>query len=289
VMRQEMPGGGFIQRNLTTKADGSFSVPNLLPGNYEFQIRPVGNTAAMPRGTSEFAQVPIAVGGDDISNLTITSQPGAILSGQVSFDTGSPPTDKTMQELRVFVYANMVDPPLSAGLVTMNPDWSFEIRGVAMTGMVRLAVADTGWNVKEEIVEGKDIVEAPLTFEPGREYKDIRVLLTQKRAEVTGAATDAAGRPVQNFVTLIFPQDRARWVPRSLSILVARSDQNGQFRLQRIPGAKYGSYNVIALDALAPGAEYDFELLSRLAPLAERITLGETEVKTVTLKVQEVR
>jgi hypothetical protein len=288
VMRQEMPGGGFSQRNLTTKADGSFSVPDLLPGTYVFQVRPVGNLQAF-QGTAEFANVPVTVFNEDVTNLAITSQRGARLSGQVIFDTGTPPTDKTQEELRVFVYSNMSEQPLSAGLVTMNPDWSFQILGVAMTGMVRLAVATTGWSVKEEIVDGKDIVEAPIAFEPGREYKDIRVLLTQKRAEIVGTAVDDVGRPVKDFVAVMFPQDPARWFPRSLSILAARSDQNGQFRISRVAGDKYGAYNIIALEALAPGAEMDFELLARLAPLATKIQIGETEVKTVSLKVQEAR
>lgn len=286
MLRQEVPGGGFSSRTLQTKPDGSFSVPNLLPGNYEFQVRPIGNPAAL-RDAPEFASVPFTMGGEDVSNFIVTSGPGAKLSGQVYFDTGSPPTDKTYQDLRVFVYTNMAEPALSAGTVTMNPDYSFEITGVAATGMVRMFVANTGWNVKEEIVDGKDIVEAPITFEPGREYKDIRVLYTQKRAEVTGNAVDGGGRPVQNFVALIFPQDRSRWVPRSLSVLVAQSDQNGQFRIQRLPGDKYGAYNIIALESLEPDSQWDPELLGRLAPNAQKITLGETEVKNVTLRLQE--
>ena len=286
-LRQEVPGGGFSTRTVQTKADGSFSVPNLLPGNYELQVRPIGNPAAM-RDAAEFTSVPFTIGGDDISNFIVTSRPGAKISGQVYFDTGSPPTDKTYNDLRVFVYTNMAEPALSAGTVTMNPDYSFEITGVAATGMVRLFVANTGWNVKEEIVDGKDIVEAPLTFEPGREYKDMRVTLTQKRAEVTGGAIDGGGRPVKDFVALIFPQDRSRWVPRSLSILVAQSDQNGQFRIQRLPGDKYGAYNVIALESLETDSQWDPELLARLAPNAQKIMLGETEVKNVTLRLQEI-
>jgi len=288
ALRQEVPGGGFSTRTIQTKADGSFSVLNLLPGNYEFQVRPIGNPATL-RDAAEFASVPFMVSGEDIANFVVTSQPGAKLSGQVYFDTGSPPTDKTYQEMRVFVYTTMADTPLSAGTVTMNPDYSFEITGVAATGMVRMFVANTGWNVKEEIVDGKDIVEAPMTFEPGREYKDIRVTYTQKRAEVTGSAVDGGGRPVKDFVALIFPQDRSRWVPRSLSILVAQSDQNGQFRIQRLPGDKYGAYNIIALESLEPDSQWDPELLARLAPNAQKITLGETEVKNVTLRLQETR
>lgn len=288
VLRQEMPGGGFMQRNIPTKPDGTFSIPSLVPGSYQVQVRPIGNAAAL-RETAEFASVPVTIDGADVSNLAVSSKPGANITGQVVFDTGAPPTDKTAQDLRVFVYASMVDPPLSAGMVTMKDDYSFEIRGVAMTGMVRLFVANTGWNVKEEIVDGKDIVEAPITWEPGRDYKDIRVVLTQKRAEITGTATDGVGRPVKDYVALAFPQDTDRWVPRSLSILQAHSDQNGQFRISRLPGAKYGQYNVIALEGLQPGQEMDFELLAKLAPLATKITVGETEVKSVTLRVQEVR
>ena len=259
---------------------------DLLPGDYRLEVRPVTPAAA----GAQFARVPVSVAGDDVSGIVVTSQPGARISGQMYFDTpsGVPSADKTASDLRLFVYASTYE-ALSAGAVAMHEDYSFEITGVASTGMLRFVVADTGWSVKEEIVDGKDIIEAPIAWEPGREYKDVRVLVTQKRAEVNGTATDGAGKAVKDFVAMIFPQDRSRWVPRSPSAVAVRSDQNGQFRIQRIPGDKYGQYYVVALESLEPGREWDFELLARLVPVATRITLGESEARTVTLKVQDVR
>lgn len=288
ILREFFPGGGFSQRDVPTRSDGTFSVPNLLPGTYVIQIRPVGNLRAF-QGPAEFAHVPVTVSGDDVTDLAVVSKPGARVSGRLIFDTGAPPAGRTAEDFRVAPYYNTVDPPLSTGLVTMHPDFSFEIPGLVLTGMVRLAQTTTGWSVKSVMVDGKDIVEAPMTFEAGREYKDVEITLTQKRAEVRGAVADADGRPVKSYVVVLFPQDKERWFPRNLSILAARPDQNGQFRISRIPGGTaHGSYYVVALDALAPGAEQDFELLAKLAPMATRITLGETDVRDVSLKVQEV-
>ncbi|WP_410960669.1 hypothetical protein, partial [Salmonella sp. SAL4357] len=77
------------------------------------------------KGAPEFASVAVTLGAQDVTDLAVVSKPGARITGKMTFDTGTPPADKTPTDLRLFVYANTYE-PLSAGTVTMNDDWTFE-------------------------------------------------------------------------------------------------------------------------------------------------------------------
>src|SRR6185312_2021560 len=59
--------------------DGTFSMANVPPGDHWLEV--------MPRSaTDEFASVPITADGRDITDLVITTSPGATISGQVAFE-----------------------------------------------------------------------------------------------------------------------------------------------------------------------------------------------------------
>lgn len=288
VLRQYLPAGGFSQRELPTTADGKFSASDLVPGSYVLQVRPTGNSRAY-QGDAEYAAVPITVAGQDVTDITIVSHRGASVSGAIRFDTGATPAGSTPKDFGLAGYYTTSDQPLSTGVVTMHDDWSWDIRGVAMTGVVRLTNQSSGWFTKSLVVDGKDITEAPMSFETGRDYKDAQLTLTQKRADVFGTAVDGAGATIKDYVALLFPQERDRWFPRSWSIVAVRPNQSGQFRIPQLAGGRYGSYYIVALPSLASGAEMDFELLARLAARAMKITLGESESKAVTLRLEEGR
>jgi hypothetical protein len=168
----------------------------------------------------------------------------------------------------------------------MRDDWSFEISGVMSTGLIRLSTTTTGWWTKSVVIDGKDVTETPIDFEPGRVYDDIRVTLTQTRAEVNGAVLDALNRPTSEYVAILFPEDPDLWFPRNRNIVAGRPDQNGQYKIPSLPP---GRFLIAAVASIEAGEEQDPELLKRLASRATRITLNEGETETVTLKLAETR
>lgn len=289
ALRQEMPGNGYVDRGIPVKPDGTFMVPDVMPGEYTIQVRPPSGAppaGGVPLPVPEYARVPVIVDGEDITGIAVTTQKGATLRGQLLFDTGIPPANTEPNVLRVATYYTGSVQPISTGTPTMHDDWTFEITGVVATGLLRLASTTTGWSTKSVVIEGKDVTETPMDFDPGREYKDIEVTLTQKRAEVNGTVVDAQNRATNEYVAILFPEEPERWFPRSRIILAGRPDQTGQFKIPTLPA---GRFLVAAVAAIENGEEQDPELLGRLAPRATKVTLDEGETKTLTLKLLEAR
>jgi len=292
--------GSFLRvnYNISTDAAGNFVVNNVEPGSYVLEVRPPASIngpafSTTPDGrppdglaSAEFARVPVDVVGQDIDHLDITTSPGATLSGQLIFDTGRTPADKTPSELGVIVYYTGSEPALASGATVMKNDFSFTISGVVATGILRLQSTTTGWYTKSVVIDGRELVQTPIVFEPGRSYKNIQLTLTQKRSEVNGRVVDGRGAAVPDYTVVLFPEDRDWWYPRSRIILTARPDQNGQFKIPTLPD---GSYYVVALPFLEQGADQDAETLATIAPRATKLTLSEGEAKTIELRLQELR
>jgi hypothetical protein len=285
ALHAQTPGGGSTAIPIRVERDGTFRVPDVLPGDYTVQVR----SGFVPDGSAsdpEYGSVRVTVGSDDVDGISVIAQRGAILRGQISFDSGEPPQDQTPEALRVITFPTGTEPALSIGTTTMRTDWSFEIRGVAATGLLRLASAARGWSAKSVIVDGKDVTETPMTFEPGREYKGIQLTLTQKRAVVAGSATDSLNRQSSSYTVVLFPEDRDLWFARSQIILAAQPDPGGQFKIERLPP---GRFLIAAVSSLEPGREQDFDLLARLSQRATNLTLSEGETRTIILRIVESR
>ena len=83
-------GGGMSMRGLAMSGpDGRFSAANVPPGEHSIEISP-------RPGEDESASVPITAGGQDITDLIITTTPGATISGQIIFD-GAASVDTTLR------------------------------------------------------------------------------------------------------------------------------------------------------------------------------------------------
>ncbi|HEY6506663.1 MAG TPA: carboxypeptidase-like regulatory domain-containing protein, partial [Vicinamibacterales bacterium] len=84
------PTGGQIQAN------GAFTISNAVPGSYVLSVRTGVGRGAGPRNNpeAEVGSVPLVVGGDDVTGVTVVTTRGASLEGTVVADTGArPPLD----------------------------------------------------------------------------------------------------------------------------------------------------------------------------------------------------
>jgi len=286
------PGGGR-GRNMTARSDGTFSLSNVLPGEYSIDVAPNSQGAR----AQEFASVPLHVAEADVTGLVLTTGTGGTARGRIVFDTGSPPSDLQPGSLSVFG----VTPVRRAGGPLVRPpprdDWNLVITGLFSPVVFRLnpapaaalvsgpaAPAVRGWYVKAVMLDGKDITDTPLDFSSSRAVVGLEVIVTKKRTTLTGTTVDSKGVATSEFAAVVFPQNRNEWTPQSSRIAASRPDQQGRFAIVGLPP---GEYLAAAVEYLEVGSERDPELLARLADKAARLTLSEGESRSIKLTREE--
>ena len=99
-------------------------------------------------------------------------------------------------------------------------DLTFGVDGLIGTCRARVIGASGAWMVKAVKSGTVDLLDTPITFENGQQLRDIEVILTDKRTELTLQVSDDSGRPTREYVALVFSVDRERWTRR----LAVRAD-----------------------------------------------------------------
>jgi hypothetical protein len=172
------------------------------------------------------------------------------------------------------------NPPASAGT---RDDWTFEVAGISGPRLLRLTTAPRGWALKAVLLNGSDVTDKPLPFGTrDQSIADLEVVITDRTTELSGTVTDTRGRGVSDCAVIVFATDRELWAHPSRFVMMARSDRGGGFAVQRLPP---GEYFVAALDRLIEGEWQDPDLLESLAGDATKLTLGESEKRSVSPKL----
>ena len=143
------------------------------------------------------------------------------------------------------------------------------------------AAGFSGWRLHSVMSGDRDVADLPFDLASGADLSGLVVTFTNKRTEVTGSVRDSRGEPVNEYVAVVFTEDRQQWTPQSRAIAAARSDREGGFTIAGLPA---GRYLAAVVDTLEPTAEHDPELLDRLSSTAVPLTLQEGERKTLALR-----
>ena len=221
-----------------------------------------------------------------MSDIVITTSQGATVQGRITFDSGDPPAGLRPDSFRPAT----TNPSPSVGNVvsqaTVHDDWTFDIKGLVGTFLLRLAPPTGGgtrdWILKSVLADGKDVTDAALELRGPQDDVDVTFVLTQKRSVILGTVTDAKGTPVRDYATIVFAENKDRWGAQSRYVAAGRPDQNGSFRIADLPP---GQYLAAAVESLQTGEERDPELLERLSRGALRFTLGEGESRTIAVRM----
>jgi Carboxypeptidase regulatory-like domain len=227
---QPVPGNGSIMARTATdvsgfnggqvangpiRPDGTFQI-KLPPGDYVLEAR--GSRPQQQPGDAPFVgSARVSVTGD-ISGLAIVMGGGARISGRLVFQgANEPPPFPTTNAGQMRVTFGSNDGSLcQAGRATLLPDWTFTVENVTGTCRAQFAGSIPKWTVKAIVHDGKDLLDRPVTFETGQQWKDVEIILTDKRTELTLQVADDQGNATHDYVTLVFSADKTRWdVPGS--------------------------------------------------------------------------
>ena len=269
-------GGGLVA------ADGTFSVPNVPPGEYKIRATAAGNR--QPGAPAEIVTQALTVDGQDIEGLRLTTTAGWSMSGRIRSESGEP---LSVARSRVSLLANLVSPdlePRTSGMSTnsqIRDDWTFAITNIFGPSRLHVTVP-SGWAVKSVLRGDRDLTDEAMDMSSGEQLSDVEVVVTNVVTRVNGRLTDTGGKTSADGTVLFFAAQPDKWFDRSRWIRAARPDQDGAFQIEGLPA---GEYLAVALDYVQDGVWNDPEYLASLAPSAQKVTLRAGESLNVPLKI----
>jgi hypothetical protein len=286
-------------------AGGKFSFPALKPGEYTVTARASSKPAAPPaaagaaggRGAAPappvmdlWAEAPIAVDGNDLSDITLRLQPGMTITGRVVFEGAIPPPDLTRVRISLLL------PPTSGVRMgvpqaAVNADGSFELAGVT-PGAYRIdgyapgfAIdpAAPSWSLRSASLKGRNLTDLPFEVRPNESLSGVTITFIDKTTEVSGTLFDSAGRPAPDYYVMAYPADRGWWFQNARALRTpVRPDSTGKYTIKGLPA---GDYYICALPDFELNTLYDPSFLEQLVPGSIKVSLVEGEKKTQNMKL----
>jgi hypothetical protein len=230
-------------------------------------------------------------------NVTVVVGKHATASGRVSFEGDrSPPSVAVGGRIPMF---GPDGHPCDFGTPTIAPDWSFTIDGLVGTCQAnpRPAPLTERWVLKSVIVDGREVLDEHVWFEPGRHYDNVRIVMTDRRSQVRVRVSDPDGTPTGEYAAVAFPVQPERWrspdryiraaapLPASFLGTPDPSGTGGEpGRSLRFIGLPAGDYYLIAVDDIEYHATRDPAVLEKLALKATRVTIPDRNLIEVALQ-----
>jgi hypothetical protein len=282
MFAESTAGGGMSSKSVNMKDDGTFEVDGVRPGTYSIEVHPGFRHPDddVPED-AEYATAPVVVNGDDVDGLTVVTQPGISVAGQVVFDeppaAGPPPFEIVASTVgsatMMYLY------PSSRARV--SPDGEFILKGLHRPVHVRVAPPD-GYHLSSIAFNGEDITDSPIEFRAGAAGKLV-VTLT-RRASVLSGEVYHSEKPASGLV-MAFGEDRALWTQHATTTKWTRSYEGGRYKLS---GLRPGRYLVVALPMSSASSMMNLTSADQWESLAKHatpVTIGDNERKVLNLKV----
>jgi Carboxypeptidase regulatory-like domain len=274
-------GGGMSSRGVDLKENGAFEINGVRPGMYSLEVQPSFRHPDVEAPADiEYATVPIVVGSEDVDGVTVVTQPGASIPGEVVFDeapTGEPPSVEVTA-----MPAGHALAMFSFSRARVAPDGSFLLKGLHRPVYVRVT-PPVGHHLASITYEGQNITDTPMEFRAGTPGKLV-VTLTRRASSLSGEVHDSTD-PVSSLV-LAFGEDRSLWTHHATTTKFTQSDESGKYTFS---GLRPGNYLVVALAPSSGSGSWmmnsAIEYWESLAKQATPVTIGDDERKVLNLKL----
>jgi hypothetical protein len=295
--------------NAPIKPDGTFQI-KLPAGDYSLEARMAPRL--MDSGTPpQFGATRVSVSGN-LSDVQIVLGGGASVSGRLVFESNAAdpaPAVPDANQMRM-AFSSFDGSLCQAGRATLAPDWTFKVEGIVGTCRTQFVGNLGRWTVKAILHGGVDLMDRPVTFN-SEQWRNVQVVLTDKRTELDVQVTDPNGNATREYVALVFSVDKTRWDPnfsrymRSFvpSVLSARVNPVGagtaagsssaaltftpvaaNASKDSVNGLPAGDYYVVALDDIDADGWRDPDVLEQLSRAASRITISEAAPAEIRLR-----
>jgi len=260
--------------------DGTFTIPNVPPGDYALQATSKGD------GGQEFGMQYVTVYSEDPPMVRVKTAAGIDVRGRL-IEEGSPLVDPRSFGLTVLP-VDWDQTSVLAGLVTLTPaeDGTLSLDGVTGPRRFVLTAGPSNWYLKSIRIRGRDVTDEitgfPLT---GFGFtRDLEVVVSNKGAVIEGDAMDAS-TPATDFSVVLFSSNPDHWFHNSRFLKSGRATRGGRFRIEGIADGDYFIAAVEGLDGTAGGAWQDRNFLQSLITGARRVRLREGDDRNLTLSL----
>jgi hypothetical protein len=243
-----------------------------------------GAPPPLPTEPTLWAEVPVAVGTTDVTDLNVTLQTGLRVTGAVHFDgaVARPESDR-LPSIVVTLEPADVRPGVSSTRGRIETSGQFATMGVPPGRyFVRVAGAPQGWTFRGAALGGRDVTDSPL--EVDADIAGVQLVFTDRPIELSGRVT-GDGNSADGATVLLFPTDQSAWVgygSTSRRLRNARPDKTGAFTIGNLPA---GEYYLVAITEKIAVDWQNPEFLASLVTDAVRVRLSDGTKTTQNVKV----
>jgi hypothetical protein len=271
--------GGFGGQ---AKADGTFTINGLTPGEYTIN-------ASLPGSQDRASQI-VTIDGSDVSGLQLVVTRPSTIRGHVAFTasaTSANPPKPTAFDIGAIREWAMGQPVRNQA--TIKDDGTFEITlqpgRVLIRGGMNAPPGQAGgvaappWRLNRVIVNDIDVGDSGIDVPLNGAVDNVVVEMTNRSNEASGHVTDAEGKAVRDCFVIVFAQDVARWTVQTRYLSVARPGLDDLFHARLLAG----DYYAVAMSEVEPNSWTDPEFLSLAKEHAIRFSIADGEKKTIDL------
>jgi hypothetical protein len=292
--------------NATSRADGTFLISQVTPGNYRLMGRaPVNPSAAAPAPGTGFvggqqtpylwAQTEISIAGDDLSDASLTLSPGLTMSGRIVADgtrAGALPDFTRLRVSLNSIASVLLRPgtPINSIAIaqpaTVAADGTFTISSIP-PGTYRFSVGGpdfggTGWVARSALAADRDLLDGDIDTTRETNLTGVVVAITDRHTTLSGRLQTPDGAPISDVFVVAFAADRSEWTLRGRRVQATRPGVDGQYSIADLPP---GDYLLGAVTDIDQDDWQDPAVLERLVPASLKISIAEGEQKTQDLKL----
>jgi len=277
-----MSGVGVWFRD--AKADGTFAFPGVVPGQYI--LKGFGTPGGQPgtAGGEMWGSVEVSVSETGTSPVSLRMRRGVTVTGSMNLEGLPASFVATRARVSLVPVASATDWEMASVPMTPAESGQFSARNV-LPGMYRVSVTGLpdGFTLASAVFDGRDAADHHLRIDGSDDVTNGRLTFTTKTGSISGGVTNTSGAPVADRAVVLFPSDRALWLPQSRRIHLVLPSPDGRYSFRGLPPGEYHLALVLDPD---PGRLPDPEWLKLLVPGSESIKLGEGETRAQDLRVR---
>jgi len=251
---------------VTTDAQGSFVIREVLPGSYV--------VSATVGEEDYWTEQRVEVAGDDVSGLVLQLKKDLALSGKVKVTGGS---KSDFQELNVSVGSTTFDPSYTGAWAVVGKDGTFSIYGVRpKPNRLTVYPMPGGWYLRSAFFGRQNVLEDGLNLSASDSHESLELTFSPAAGRIEGVVL-RGDDPAYSAQVSIFPEPEN---PNNTGLYQGGSaDENGHFVIDSVVP---GRYRVVAYASERTdgdgGSPYDDSV-------SASVIVAEKESKTLNLKL----